>query len=81
MEHPELALDNPPPTQLPDSPVDAPEHWRRFPNIGAPDLAAEKVLFSELVPGGGHWSYVLPRGVTLRITALEDGANLSLVLY
>ena len=77
MEHPELALDNPPPTQLPDSPVDAPEHWRRF----APDLEADRVLFSELVPGGGHWSYVLPRGVTLRITALEDGANLSLVLY
>ncbi len=58
-------------------PVDAPEHWRSF----AADLDAESVLFSELVPGGGHWSYVLPRGVSLRITALEAGANLSLVLY
>ena len=77
MEHPELAVNNPPATQLPNSPVDAPEHWRHF----APDLEADRVLFSELVPGGGHWSYVLPRGVTLRITALEDGANLSLVLY
>ena len=57
--------------------VDAIEHWRSF----APELAGEDVLFSELVPGGGHWSYTLPRGTTLRITALEDGANLSVVLY
>lgn len=73
MEHPALARDNPPAS----APVDAPEHWRRF----APDLPADKVLFSELVPGGGHWSYRLPRGTTLRMTALEAGANLSLVLY
>ncbi len=73
MEHPELALDNPPAS----APVDAPEHWRRF----APDLPADRVLFSELVPGGGHWSWRLPRGATLRIAALEAGANLSLVLY
>lgn len=73
MEHPELLLGNPPPSD----PVDAPEHWRRF----APDLNEDKVLFSELVPGGCHWSYVLPRGTTLRMTALEDGANLSAVLY
>ncbi|GAO36907.1 urea carboxylase [Sulfuricella sp. T08] len=66
-------LSNPP---LAD-PVDTPPHWRRF----APDLAEDKVLFSELVPGGGHWSYSLPRGTTLRMTALENGANLSLVLY
>ncbi len=59
------------------NPVDAPEHWRSF----APDLDAATVLFSELVPGGGHCSSVLPRGVSLRITALEAGANLSLVLY
>lgn len=73
MEHAELKLDNPPAT----APVDAIEHWRRF----APDLPADKVLFSELVPGGGHWSYRLPRGTTLRIVALDAGANLSLVLY
>ena len=73
MEHPEFTLDNPPI----DRPVDNLEHWRSF----APDLDAEKVLFSERVPGGGHWSYVLPRGVSLRITALDAGANLSLVLY
>jgi len=73
MEHPGPALDNPPAA----APVDATEHWRRF----APDLPADKVMFSERVPGGGHWSYRLPRGTTLRITALDAGANLSLVLY
>lgn len=60
-----------------EPPVDAPEHWRGF----APDLAGREVLFSERVPGGGHWSYRLPRGTTLRITALEAGANCSVVLY
>lgn len=69
----DLATDNPPTA----APVDAPEHWRRF----APDLEGREVLFSELVPGGCHWSYALPRGTTLRITALEAGANFSLVLY
>lgn len=73
MEHAEHALDNPPVS----APVDNPDDWRRF----APDLEASKVLFSELVPSGGHWSYRLPRGTTLRITALDAGANLSLVLY
>lgn len=73
MEHPGPALDNPPAA----APVDATEHWRRF----APDLPADKVMFSERVPGGGHWSYRLPRGTTLRITALDAGANLSLVIY
>ena len=73
MDHHALAPDNPPAS----APVDTPEHWRRF----APDLAADTVLFSERVPSGGHWSYRLPRGTTLRITALDAGANLSLVLY
>lgn len=61
----------------PASPVDAIEHWRDF----APDLNDREVLFSERVPGGAHWSYVLPRGTTLRMVALEAGANLSVVLY
>ena len=59
------------------SPVDAPAHWRSF----AADLDAGKVLFSEVVPGGGHWSHVLARGTTVRMTALEEGANFSVVLY
>lgn len=73
MDHPEMTLDNPPAS----APVDAVAHWRTF----APDLDPGRVLFSELVPSGGHWSWRLPRGVTLRLTALDAGANLSLVLY
>ncbi|WP_157278189.1 urea amidolyase associated protein UAAP1 [Methyloversatilis thermotolerans] len=60
-----------------EQPVDVFDHWRRF----APDLADRAVLFSELLPGGAHWSWRLPRGTTLRMTALEAGANLSMVLY
>ncbi|WP_341676269.1 urea amidolyase associated protein UAAP1 [Niveibacterium sp. SC-1] len=58
-------------------PVDLPAVWKRF----APALPADKIMFSEIVPGGGHWSYVMPRGSALRFVALEAGANLSVVLY
>jgi len=64
---------NPPAAQ----PVDAPALWQRF----ASDLPADRVMWSEIVPGGGHWSYVMPRGSRLRMVALEAGANLSMVLY
>jgi urea carboxylase-associated protein 2 len=70
IDHPQ---DNPPAS----NPVDAFPHWQRF----APDLPAERVMWSELVPGGAHWSCVMPRGSRLRMVALEAGANLSMVLY
>lgn len=57
--------------------VDIDSRWQQF----APDLAADKVLFSDVIPGGCHWSWILPRGVTLRLVALGERANLSLVLY
>ncbi|MBI5924002.1 MAG: urea carboxylase-associated family protein [Aquabacterium sp.] len=57
--------------------VDALPHWQRF----APELPAARVMWSEIVPGGGHWSYVMPRGSRLRMVALDAGANLSMVLY
>ena len=38
-------------------------------------------LWSELVPGGAHFSGVLRRGTTLRVTAQAAGANASLALY
>ena len=50
-EPPVHTLDNPPATQ----PVDAPAHWRRF----APELPEDKVIWSEVVPGGAHWSWRL----------------------
>ncbi len=64
---------NPPATQ----PVDAPAFWQRF----APELPAERVMWSEVLPGGCHWSWVMPRGSRLRMVALDAGANLSMVLY
>ena len=39
------------------------------------------LLWSELFPGGGHWSYVIKRGTTLRIIDREGGANLAMLLY
>ncbi len=46
-----------------------------------PPIPAEKLLWEETIPGGCHWSWRLPRGVTLRLTAKGAGANLALVLY
>lgn len=45
----------------------------------APDPAL--VLWQETVPGGAHWSGVLRRGNTLRITGVEAGANVSMLFY
>jgi urea carboxylase-associated protein 2 len=44
------------------------------------NLDLEAALYEETVPGGGHTSFVLKRGQTLRITDLEGGANVSLML-
>ena len=46
-------------------------------------IAAEKnnSLWEEVIPGGNHWSALIRRGTTLRITDLEGGANLSALLY
>lgn len=43
-------------------------------------LALRPTLYEEIVPGGGHTSFVLKRGQVLRITDLEGGANVSLLL-
>jgi urea carboxylase-associated protein 2 len=37
-------------------------------------------LYEETVPGGGHTSFILKRGQTLRITDIEGGGNVSLLL-
>ena len=47
----------------------------------APDLDPARVLFTEMFPGGGHWSYRLKRGTTLRFIDLDGTANVSLLLY
>ena len=42
------------------------------------DLAP--TLYEETVPGGGHLSFILRRGQVLRLTDVEGGANVSLML-
>lgn len=39
------------------------------------------VLWQEAVPGGAHWSGVLRRGNSLRITDVAGGANVSMLFY
>jgi urea carboxylase-associated protein 2 len=38
-------------------------------------------LWEEQVPAGAHWSGVLRRGMSLRLTDTEGGANVSLLFY
>jgi urea carboxylase-associated protein 2 len=45
------------------------------------DFDPANLLWSEVFPGGGHWSYKVRRGTTLRFTDLEGGANMSLLIY
>lgn len=44
-------------------------------------LALRPTLYEETVPGGGHTSFVLKRGQLLRISDIEGGANVSLLLF
>lgn len=43
-------------------------------------LTLRPTLYEEFVPGGGHTSFVLKRGQLLRLTDIEGGANVSLLL-
>lgn len=44
-------------------------------------IPEELVVERELLPGGNHWSLLLKRGFTLRLTDLQGGANVSALLY
>ncbi|MGD8672079.1 MAG: urea carboxylase-associated family protein [Thiogranum sp.] len=44
-------------------------------------LDTASVLWEESVPGGAHWSGVLRRGLTLRVTDSRGGANVSMLFY
>lgn len=63
------------------APVDAPALWQRFPAAALAGVDNSKTMWSETVPGGGHWSWRMPRGSAIRFVALEDGPNVSAVLY
>lgn len=41
----------------------------------------DTVLYTDLLPGGAHWSAVIRRGQQLRLTDLEGGANLALLAF
>jgi urea carboxylase-associated protein 2 len=63
------------------APVDAPALWQRFPAAALEGVDTARAMWSEVVPGGSHWSWRMPRGSAMRFVALEAGANVSLVLY
>lgn len=43
------------------------------------ELTIQQSLYDELLPGGGHTSFILKRGQTLTITDVEGGANVALM--
>ena len=45
------------------------------------DSNGDRALFEERMPGATHWSHILKRGTTLRITDSEGGANVSALFY
>jgi len=65
------------PLLTPTENVDVDTRWQQL----AADLPEAQILFSDVIPGGCHWSWRLPRGTTLRLVTQGGGANLSLVLY
>ena len=46
-----------------------------------PNPCAESLLWEHVVPAGTHWSGLLRRGLGLRLTDIEGGANCSVTLF
>jgi urea carboxylase-associated protein 2 len=44
-------------------------------------ISDDNILWCDQVPGGAHWSAVLRRGWSLRLTDVEGGANAAMLLY
>ena len=44
-------------------------------------IPPERVLFQEIIPGGAMWSHALKRHNTLRMTTIEEAANVGMMLY
>jgi urea carboxylase-associated protein 2 len=45
------------------------------------DSPKDRLLITEPLPGAAYWSSVVPRHYTLRLTDVEGGANVSMLLY
>ncbi len=43
-------------------------------------MKTNTLLRDEILPGGGHLSFVLKRGQILRMTDIDGGANVSLLM-
>lgn len=46
-----------------------------------PDTLTPHPVWGEKIPGGAHWSFIIKRGMTLRLTDTEGGANVSALFY
>ncbi len=64
-------------TDAGENPILAPQYARDF----AVDIDPSILLWSEIFPGGGHWSYLVKRGTTIRVVDLEGGANVAAIMY
>ncbi len=60
-----------PPNPPQAAPVDAPALWQRFPAAALEGVDTTRAMWSEVVPGGSHWSWRMPRGSAIRFVALE----------
>jgi len=40
-----------------------------------------EIMYQDHIPAGAHWSLVMRRGTTLRVTDLEGGANVGMLFY
>lgn len=47
----------------------------------ATEFSPERVLWQDTIPGGAHWSGLLRRGTTLRLTDLNGTANAAILLF
>jgi urea carboxylase-associated protein 2 len=45
------------------------------------EIPADRLLLEETLPGGAGWSFTVRRHLTLRLTALEAGANVSFLCF
>ncbi|KAA5602673.1 urea amidolyase associated protein UAAP1 [Blastochloris sulfoviridis] len=40
-----------------------------------------ELLYEDVLPGGTHWSFVVRRGLVLRLVAVDSGANAGMLFY
>lgn len=50
-------------------------------NVFSSAIASSVPLYSDEIPGGAHWSFVMKRGYVLRLIDKEGGANVGMLFY